>query len=303
MKITENIMIPNMAEDIYHADPCPTPSASRSFLLSMVRDSAQHAMLGHPRLNPDFRPDNNKDFDFGSAAHDYILRGGDKVAILDFDSYRTKDAKAEREAALKLGKLPILKEKFQTVKDMAESARVQISMLNKHNNGLTDGNPEVGIFWKEKNGMWCRAMPDWITNDGWLDDYKTTNVSGPRQWMETAMLDSGNHLQAYMALRGYHAVTGKNAKGFRFFVQEVSEPYALYCVILDNTMLEIGEAEFELGMDMFEWCMRNNEWPGYSREPYVAMPSFRANRAFEDAKAQRLALGLRDDIWRGREAA
>jgi len=295
MKITQPCIIPNMDEKIYHADPCPTPSASRGFINKLIRNTAEEAMLSHPRLNPDYVEDNNKDFDFGGAAHDYMLRGGDKIAVLSFPDYRTNAAKAERDSALSLGKLPILEHKFTTLSEMVEVAHMRINAHADHPNALKDGNPEVGIFWQEDNGIWCRTMPDFVADNGWIYDYKTTDISSPRQWMDSHIIDMGYHIQAFMALRGYKAVTAHDAKGFCFVVQRTTAPFGLYMVELDGTMLEVAESEFELALDIMERCMKTGYWPGYSNKIYTAYPSFKANRAFEDVKEVRLKMEMTAD--------
>ena len=283
MKITQPCIVPNMNEVEYHLDPCPTASASRGFLNTMLRKTPLHAMIDHPRLNPDFESSNKRKFDFGGAAHDYVLRGGGAVSVLDFPDYRTKAAQSERDAALALNKLPILAHDWMAIQDMEQALRRQIAGIDGHKDGLANGKPECAIFWQE-DGLWFRTMPDWITDDGWLEDYKTTGIGGPKQFMEGVFVDKGYHIQAFMGLRGYHAVTGQNAKGFRFWVQETEYPHAVYCVTVHNTMMEVAEADFEHGKFMFGRCMETGIWPGYPVKPFEVYPSFRANRNFEDVK-------------------
>lgn len=273
--------IPN---DDYHADPCPTPSASRSILHSLIVGGAPAKIReAHPRLNPNFVADNDRSFDLGSAAHDYLLEGGEKVVVLPFPDYRTKDAKAERDAAISLGKVPILADKFQNVKMMADAARAQISGHADFPGAFQNGKAEQSIFWKEGD-IWMRCRPDWLGDDGWIDDYKTTDIESPRRWMESTIPDMGYDLQAYMDMRGYHAVTGKNAKGVRFWVQECKPPFLMYCVVLDETMLMIAEQKFQYGLRIFEKCLKSGKWPGYSNKAYTAFPAFKSNMMFEQIK-------------------
>lgn len=283
MIITQNCIIDGMHENAYHADPAPTPSASRSFLQTLTARTPMHARLEHPRLNPDFVASNERSFDLGSAAHDYLLGGGDNVMVLDFPDYRTKAAQQERDAVLALNRLPILAHKFASVKAMAEAARHQIVAHADHPGGLQNGKPEQSIFWEE-DGLWFRTRPDWITEDGWLEDYKTTAVAGPDAWMAFHFFDMGYDLQAYMGLRGYQKATGRAAKGFRFWVQEIEPPYALYCVVPSDMTLETAQMKFFFGKRIFGICSKANKWPGYSSKTYIAEPGFKADKSYEQMK-------------------
>jgi len=52
MKITEPGIYRDFSEAAYNLDPCPSPSLSQSICKVMLDQSAQHAMLEHPRLAP-----------------------------------------------------------------------------------------------------------------------------------------------------------------------------------------------------------------------------------------------------------
>lgn len=241
--------------------------------------------MAHPRLNPDFVPDDKTAFDFGSAAHDYFLEGGDKVVVLQFDDYRKKEAQEARAEALRRNKCPILHGKFDAVQKMAISARKQIETHADYPDAFHKGKPEQSIIWEE-DGLWFRARPDWLDESGpvWIDDYKTTGVGGPEAWMNGTFFDKGYDLQAYMALRGYKAVRGKQAKGFRFWVNETEPPYNLYCVIPSELTLETAQQKFFHAKSLFGSCLTANRWPGYNNTAYVVEPNYKANKGYEDIK-------------------
>jgi len=271
----------------YHADPCPAPSASRGFLQKLVSATPLHAFIEHPRLNPNFIPEDNKDFDFGSAAHDYLLEGGEKVVVLNFPDYRTSAAKAERDAVVAMGKLPILQCKFDKVESMVKAFREQIECHAQFKDAFKSGKAEQSIIWSE-DGTWFRSMPDFIADDGWIDDYKTTEMTGgPDRWINGVFFDKGYDLQAYMAMRGYYKITGQRAKGFRFWVQEVDSPHSVYCVVPSELTHDIAEQKFFHGKMIFEKCLKSGRWPGYKNTAYVADPTFMANKRYEDIKVQR----------------
>ena len=69
LRITEP-GIYTMPKADYHADPCPTPSASSSFVRRMM--STCPAKAWHERQNPR-KP--TEALDFGDAAHEWLLEG------------------------------------------------------------------------------------------------------------------------------------------------------------------------------------------------------------------------------------
>jgi hypothetical protein len=58
-----------------------------------ARSSPLHAWHAHPRLNPDYRHDDDTKFDVGNIAHKLMLGRGKDIVVLDFDDWRTKAAK------------------------------------------------------------------------------------------------------------------------------------------------------------------------------------------------------------------
>jgi hypothetical protein len=82
----------------YHADPCPEPSLSASLALRARDVDAGTRSALHPRLNPAAVAHQAEHFDIGTVAHAAFLEGRDVVAILEFDDFRTKDARAARDA-------------------------------------------------------------------------------------------------------------------------------------------------------------------------------------------------------------
>lgn len=295
MTITENCIIYDFKNDDYHADPCPTPSASRGFLQTLVSKTPLHAFMEHPRLNPNYVSEDSKDFDLGSAAHDYFLEGGKRVEVIYFDDYRKADAREARDAALRAGKCPIISHKFPLVQNMASAARGQIAAHAEHPDAFQNGGAEPSMFWQE-DGTWFRTKPDFIQdNDGWIDDYKTTGITGgPDQWIHGTFFDKGYDLQAYMALRAYKIITGKKAKGFRFWVQETSDPHSMYCVVPSELTHDIAEQKFFHGKMLFEKCLKTGRWPGYKNTAYIADPNFKANKGYEDIKVQKQEIDQHD---------
>ena len=161
-----------MAE--YLADPVgPAPSLSASIAHLLISRSPAHARRQHPRLSPDFVPEESDAFDLGTAAHAYVLEGGFNLEIIDALDWRTQAARAARDAARAAGKTPVLAHRFVLVQAMAEAAREQLARHAARPIPLTNGQAERTLVWQEE-GVWCRARLDWLHEDHrMVDDYKT----------------------------------------------------------------------------------------------------------------------------------
>src|SRR5262245_44641936 len=99
----------------YFADPCPAPSLTQSIAKILLERSPLHAWHAHPRLNPDYKPDDDTKFDIGNVAHKLMIGRGKDIEQLPekYEDWRTKDAKQWREAAASQGKLAVLGHQYQ----------------------------------------------------------------------------------------------------------------------------------------------------------------------------------------------
>lgn len=263
----------NLSVDLYGQDPCPEPSLNAGTAKVLLDYSPRHAWLQSRRLNPAWEPSDNKDFDLGKAAHAVLLQGGAGVAVLDFDSYRTKESKEARDAALTAGKLPILAEKWDRVEAMVRAARAQ---LDAHEIGFpfVDGLPEQTLIWREGE-TWCRARLDWLPNKGNdFYDYKTTGASANPEGI--ARLIFGMHdLQMAFYLRGIRAVLARPAATFRLVVQETEPPYALSVVGLTPAALALADRKMDEALGIWRQCLTTGKWPGYpARTCWIDAPSY-----------------------------
>jgi len=221
-------------EAAYHADPCVAPSLSSSVAHILLERSPWHAWTAHPRLNPAFEPEDKTTFDLGRGAHAVMLGGPALIAVIDAPDWRTKDAKAARDAARAAGQTPILAHHMAEVDAMVRAGRSQIAAQSDQADSDAFmpvlGTPEQTLVWREGDS-WCRARLDWKPNAGHIfHDYKTTGASAhPDAWVRTAY-GMGADLQAGFYRRGIRAVLKIEKPEFRFVVQENTPPYAL-CVI------------------------------------------------------------------------
>ena len=264
----------------YIADPAPEPSLSASAAHTLITQTAIHAYMRHPRLNPGAPREESKVADIGTIAHGLLLEGDEsRIVLIEADDWRTKDAKEKRDAAYAEQKIPLLSKQLGPIRKMVEVARSAIA----HSELASAFTPQAGkaeqtMVWEEK-GIWFRSRPDWLTNDRELIiDYKTTGTSAsPLVWMRGPMLGNGCDLQAVLGLRGLRKLFHARNPQFVFIVQEQEPPYAVSFVGLSPTFLHMAESKLDRAMQLWGDCTMTNCWPGYpSRVCWVDPPVYAA---------------------------
>ena len=146
----------------YHADPCKGISLSSNVANILLKQSPLHAWYAHPRLNKKHKSESNGRFDIGTAAHSVCLEGDMKrVEKLSFDSFRTNDAKAARDAAYDAGKIPLMADQYDKLSAMREAFHFALKDSSELDAMFTaKGKAEQTIVWQEKEGkkkFWFRG--------------------------------------------------------------------------------------------------------------------------------------------------
>lgn len=267
------------AED-YHADPSPVPSLSNSIANILLTRSPYHAWLSHPKLNPNFQPDESSRFDLGSAAHAMLLESdATKICVIDAPDWRTKKAKEERDQARANGLLPILAKHDYAVKKMVNAAHAFLEQ-SELRGILQDGDAEQTLMW-EDDGVHCRSRLDWMTSDNVVIlDYKTTEVAAPDFFIRQ-IGRMGYDLQAAFYTRGVHVCTGANPT-FVFLAQEIDAPYACSLVSLSNAYIEVAMQKYRTALQTWKECMESGKWPTYPTRICYAEPPAWALREYEE---------------------
>lgn len=273
--------------EVYERDPLTVPSLRSSTAWQLVAKGStpRHAWHSHPRLNPNWKPENKRAFDLGKAAHRVLLGRGEEIKIIDFGDYRAKEARIARDAAYARGEIPVLAEEYETVQAMAKAAREQIAECVVA--GAFDGNPfengeaEKSIAWHDVGGVMCRARFDWLPSDcEHLLDYKTTAASADyRLWQWRQMRDSGLHFRVAFYRRGLEALGLANSPRYSFIVQENYEPFCLSVIHVDDELIEQANEEVMRAIKLWDKCLRTNSWPGYDPQGYVVGLSEREKMA------------------------
>ena len=252
-----------ISAETYHAGLDDKPALSSSIAKILLKQSPHHAWLEHPRLNPEYAPKERSTFDIGTAAHAMLLEGANKMAVCDYQDWRTNAAKNDRDAARAAGKVPVLPSQYKDIQAMVLAAKEAIAGNIDLGYLLSEGKPEQSFFWREGDTE-CKARLDWVSDDCKLIlDYKTTDIATPEAWMRS-IPSQGYDIQAAWyprALRSYSEMPAD----FVFMVQETSAPYSCYFVGMSPAYLEIGNAKVDAALKIWSECMKTDQWPDYPR--------------------------------------
>lgn len=253
----------NMPDDVYHADPVPGGSLSSSGAKKLLAPSCPAIF----RYEQTHRV-NKRAFDLGHAAHKKVLGIGNALVTIDYDSYNTKDSRAQRDAAYDAGLVPVLRNEMPAVDAMAaEIARHEIASR------LFDplaGMAEQSVIWlDDEYGIWRRARFDWTTRlaDGRfaIVDLKTTTCAEPTAFQRSAS-NLGYPVQAAWYPDAAKAVGLDDDPVFLFVAIEKDPPHLITVFAPDADFIDEGRARSRRALEIFRDCRDSGIWPGYTRD-------------------------------------
>ncbi|ONK09501.1 PD-(D/E)XK nuclease-like domain-containing protein [Streptomyces sp. MP131-18] len=257
----------------YHADPVPGGSLSSTGARTLLKAPAKFA---HDR---DAGPPPQTDaMEFGTAAHAIVLGDGPNIVCVDYDSWRSKPAQAERAEIRAAGAVPLLPAEYDRAHAMAAAVRRHPRAAEL----LAVGEAEQTFIWRdEATGVWCRSRVDWLPPLGpdglTIADYKTCSDASDEA-IQQAVYRWAYHQQADWYQAGALEVLRVEAK-FEFIFQEKDAPYLVNTVQLPLDALQLGAARNRRAREVYAECTRTGEWPGYSETTrYLSLPPWAADR-------------------------
>jgi hypothetical protein len=281
--MTPGVHIMSMAQ--YQADPADAPSLSSGIAHRLITQSPLHAWHHHPRLNPNFTPEEKAVFDLGGCAHAVLLEGEQSIAAIDPNEYpgqkggipdgwTNKAIREARDAARAKGQIPVLAHKMVEIRAMADAARKAVSAVKGLVVTFSEGLTERTLIWCEGE-TWCRARPDWMSRHrSILLDYKSTAGSAePNAWIRNQMGPLGYDMQAVHYLRGNEMTGGAKDAQWVFLVQENYPPFACSFVGLSPAMREVAQKKWDDAQMLWAHCIKTNQWPAYPRVIAYAEPT------------------------------
>lgn len=276
MNLITNPGFYNLTPKEYHSDPVEVPSLSATIAKELIHRSPKHAWLKHPRLGGAQEDDEeasdpsaSKAKLLGELVHRLVLGKGADIVTIDADSYRTTLAKAERDAALAAGRIPVLAHKLPEAQAAANACRAQLDEMGL-DYVFSDGLKESVLVWRE-DGTWFRAMLDNLIIDektkmAEIWDLKTVGRSSHPDACAKQITDMGYDLSLAFHRRGLAALRPELAGRIRmrWIFLEVKPPFAATPVELNGEWDLLAEHNCARAIARWRTCIAEDRWPFYA---------------------------------------
>lgn len=229
---------------------------------TLLTQSAYHARWQQQHPDNDSTPES----DLGTAIHDCLLEGVDRIAAIDAPDWRTKAAKEAREAARAEGKIPMLAHKVARVEEAVKAAKAFLP-TSELAGAFESGKPEQTVIWQE-DSMLCKARPDWLS-DKWHISVKTTDGSAnPESWIRRQLTPMGYDVALIFYERGLRA-HNLNVQS-RILVIEQNPPYGCCVIGLAPSKRDYADGRVERAINVWKKCAASGRYPAYPTETCFA---------------------------------
>ncbi len=234
------------------ADYFAHPGVNHSTLKWFVEKTAAHAHYYMTQGQPEPTPD----MEFGTAVHSLIL-GGPPVISIDAETWRTNDAKHQRDEARQTGRVALLAHDYQRAASMVEAFKAHTLAAKLLDNA---DHLEHVLTWSI-DGIECKAKLDGITGRfGW--DIKTTYNADPDAFGRSAA-KYGYHSQDAWYREAIRHSLGIDDPKFLFIAIEKQPPHLVAVIELDEYDVDLGMRRNRRAFDIYRRCIETGEWPGY----------------------------------------
>lgn len=251
------LLLPNLDEDTYHAHRGSLSSTGAK----LIRKAP--ALFEYEQTHPVFK----KEFDYGSAAHKYVLGTGPEIVelVATYADGRKKTATdrrspsvAEHEKEIRAaGKLPMMAKDHERVKVQAEALKSHDLAMQL----LAKGDPEVSAFRvDDETGVMRRGRFD-LLRKRVLIDFKTAVNASDRALRKVA-LENGWYQQAAYYLDLARDLDYDIDRMY-FVCQEKTPPFLPNVIVLDHRAVELGRRHNREALQMYRDCVEAGIWPGY----------------------------------------
>jgi hypothetical protein len=273
----------------YHGQLTVRPSFSRSMAHTLVT-SCPAKLWDSCYLNPHVQPEQKDKFDIGDASHLIVLepeQWGDRVVLIDADSYRTNAAKESRDAAYAAGKTPLLPDQRAHILAMHRALIADSDARALLFDDTGGENEQTFVAIDQDTGLYLKARTDRVNlRDGRVVDFKSTGSANPDDWAGR-VYDNGYYIQDPFYREVIGGATGEWIKEFIFVVQEAKPPYLISINWLDTIDIELGRNSMGRATDIFARCLATGRWPGYGRN-MVKMKAWARNALADIDERERL---------------
>lgn len=255
-------------------------SMSEYLALKALSSGLCHTLLTyspyHAKWEQDNRPDDPSiESDIGTAIHEALLEGRDRIVEIEADDWRSKAAREARDAVRAAGKIPMLARTAALIEPAVSAAKAYIA--SSEIAGVLDaGKPEETLIWQE-GAVTCKARPDWLdTIRPLMLHVKTTGGSAePNSWIRNQLVPSGYDVSMAFYERGfYQLMNGDNSFQLMnvFLVIEQQEPHGCSLIGLDPAMRDLAAKKADRAIRTWRECQLEGRWPCYPTRIAYAEP-------------------------------
>lgn len=288
-KITRPMVIDGMPDEVYHRDPVEGGSLSHSGLKTILDVPARFL---HERDNGRAPKDH---FDFGHAAHHYVIGVGQRVARVEANDWRKGEAQTAKREAYARGHVPMLAKDDDRARRMAEivKAHPRAGALFAPGRGVPE---RVFVWFDEEFGIWRRVKMDWITRtaSGRLVavDYKSTQGKASPEAIGDAAFKFGYYTQDPYYRAALRALGLDDNPGFIFVTQEKDAPHLVTVSELNDEAKAWGELKVRQGLARYADCVESGTFPDYADDIVsVGLPRWAEYRLADEYNSGRLDVG------------
>jgi hypothetical protein len=235
-----------MTDEEYFAHPALNHSTFKQFMRSALH--YKH-YLDHP-------PEKTKAMTIGSMVHCLYLEPEEFVKRFAlFDKTKSLTSNAAKGLMTEMKKDGDHRELYTP--EMVRQAEAMVAAIN---HPLPDPDKREVAGFSKIRGVDVKAKADWIDDDDWIWDLKTT--SNLEKW-EFEAKRYRYHIQAMW----YLAVFEERApQGFRWLVVGSDEPHDFRLFQASKDSLVEARSEIIYHMDLYNSCHESGEWPGFPKE-------------------------------------
>lgn len=231
-------------EGRYHAD-------SRSISSSQ----AKTLLYSGPAVLHNAVPEHHDAFDMGSVVHALILGVGE-YEVLDFDSWRTKEARAARDAVRATGAAPIIPRdlaKAEAMRDSVLAHPVAARILQR-------GRPEVSLWATDPaTGVLMRGRIDWLRDGSNIDVKTSSGRTDAESFTDTVMRFN------YAIQIGWYSklltLNGIEPEDPMWIAVSKRPPYEAAVLKPSADLIEFSMGEVDRALALYARCLETDEWP------------------------------------------
>lgn len=277
----------------YHGQLTVGPSVSSSGLRTIFTQSPAH-YFDTSYLNPDREEEEDKEaFILGRAAHHLLLGEDDFSTLFVMRPEEAPDGrawngnnntcKAWLAAQALAGRTVLTPAQIESIRGMARA----LAKNELVQNGILNGQIEQTLVWKDKEtGIWLKARPDAIPNDGAdVADFKTSASFGFD--LDNSASKLRYDMQGALVKWGLQQVLGVKMESFSLVFALKKRPHCVDVLTLHDADIEEAEKDLRTALRVFARCVETGNWFGPSGSQNDARYLAFSSRIRESAQFRR----------------